>query len=303
MDRTDLLSLVRQMQNYVKQPVRIHQDAIDVLQEELYFQWSDKLIDWLIEDNASETDFQADVAKLYSPEVSDDEKKQLLCLLASVLDTQSYREIENYQQIAPENLKVWATLALRESKVCLESYLLGYDCLYISTGLGGKDEALRYFVVLVNKDGKEYDSLQKETIKNEFEFIFKQHKGGIEDIQFNDKLACIVCLLPWESDIGDLVDKIVNECNTLGNFIDNDFLLTNIKIMEIAEINNLLQSKEVGYIDTHSLDFALHTSSGLYKELYDLSEFDDEDDYDEGDDYEDDEGDCDEVDEEDDDTM
>ena len=89
-------------------------------------------------------------------------------------------------------MKDWTTLALQESKMLLESSLLDTKQLYISTGLGGKGESLRFFAAIINKTGTPFDSAQREIIEKEFDFQFRQQNGEIEEIEFNDKYAQIM---------------------------------------------------------------------------------------------------------------
>ena len=62
-----------------------------------------------------------------------------------------YRAIESFLEIAEEILHDWAVLALNESRMLLESKFLDESQVFISTGLGGKEEKFRYFVVLMTR--------------------------------------------------------------------------------------------------------------------------------------------------------
>ena len=77
-----------------------------------------------------------------------DVKKEILARMASIENVECYRAIEAYLEQALEPLLSWAILALNESRMLLESRMMDENQLFISTGLGGKDENLRYFVVL-----------------------------------------------------------------------------------------------------------------------------------------------------------
>ncbi len=62
-----------------------------------------------------------------------------------------YRAIESFIEEAEEALGFLGILALNESRMLLESKILDENQVFISTGLGGKDEKLRYFVVLMSR--------------------------------------------------------------------------------------------------------------------------------------------------------
>ncbi len=88
---------------------------------------------------------------LSEPGYSVDVKKEILARMASIENVECYRAIEAYLEQALEPLLSWAILALNESRMLLESKILDENQVFISTGLGGKDEKLRYFVVLMSR--------------------------------------------------------------------------------------------------------------------------------------------------------
>lgn len=118
-----------------------------------------------------------------------DLKKELLARLASIDRVECYRAIEAYTQHAPESLASWAFLALNESRMLLESKILDENQVFISTGLGGKDEKLRYFVVLMTQTKVDLTSTQKMVIKNEFDYILKKFDAEVEKVEFSAYLA------------------------------------------------------------------------------------------------------------------
>lgn len=234
----DKLRLILSEEN---QTVNILQESIDVLLQMSYFKLTKKAKKNIRQD----IDYLSDVTQLYDPEVDLSKKKLLLCTLASIDDPKYFRAIETFKENAPEELKDWTTLALQESKMLLESSLLDTKQLYISTGLGGKGESLRFFAAIINKTGTPFDSAQREIIEKEFDFQFRQQNGEIEEIEFNDKYAQIMCLLPLELNVGDVVKGAVKECNTYGGFIEDNFLLTNVKKLNTEEINQLLENPKM----------------------------------------------------------
>jgi hypothetical protein len=88
---------------------------------------------------------------LSEPGYSVDVKKEILARIASMENVKCYRAIEAFLEQAEEALHSWAILALNESRMLLESKIMDENQVFISTGLGGKDEKLRYFVVLMSR--------------------------------------------------------------------------------------------------------------------------------------------------------
>ena len=133
---------------------------------------------------------------LSEPGYSPDVKKKILARLASIENVDCYRAIESYLNMAEESLKDWAVLALNESRMLLESKILDENQVFISTGLGGKDEKLRYFVVLMAGSKSKLTPTHRMVIKNEFEIVLKKYNAELEEVSFSGYLATILLLVP-----------------------------------------------------------------------------------------------------------
>jgi hypothetical protein len=258
MDSENLYDKLREIKADGSHKINILQESIDVGLQMAYFRLTSRIKKKL----DREADHLINVTQLYDPEVEIATKKRLLCILASIDKPEYFRAIEQFKENAPEELKEWTILAEQESKMLLESTLLETKLLYISTGLGGKGGALRFFLVLMGKDNAHYQQSQTEIIKKEFDFYFRQHNGEIEEMFFDGQYARVVCLLPLDCNIGDVVKNAIKECNTYGNFIEENFLLTNVKKLDIDEIEQfLVKVKNSGNEDFSSEEIDLGSSS------------------------------------------
>lgn len=183
-------------------------------------------------------------ADLFNPDVSIDEKKNLLVLLASQEKVEAFRTIEKYAKNPDVELRDWSILALQESRMVIQSSLMDEQQVYISTGLGGKGQKLRYFVVLIGReDNVPYSPIQQKLIKNELEFTITKNDGELEEISFSENLAIAVLLLPVKSDIQGVFVNVINECNQYGDFIRQDIIITNVKRMGEKEIKQFINRK------------------------------------------------------------
>lgn len=173
------------------------------------------------------------------------EKKNLLVLLASQEKVEAFRTIEKYAQNPDSELRDWSILALQESRMVIQSSLMDEQQVYISTGLGGKDQKLRYFVVFVsNENIEEYSAVQRKLIKNELEYVLSHNNGILEEISFEKNLAISVLLLPVKSDIQGVFSSMINECNQYGDFVRPDIIITNVKRMSIDEIKKFINREK-----------------------------------------------------------
>ncbi|MFH0758798.1 MAG: hypothetical protein V2B15_16030 [Bacteroidota bacterium] len=179
---------------------------------------------------------------LEEPGYSDQVKKEILAGLATIDKVKCYRIIEAFANKASDEMKDWALLAKNESRMLLESKLLEENQVFISTGLGGKEEKLRYFVVLVSKEGTELNQTQKKVISNEFDYIMRKYNAEVEEISYAEYMAAILLLLPMNCSLKLVFQEAINECNMYGDFLKDDFIITNVKILSFMEIKEFLES-------------------------------------------------------------
>ena len=182
---------------------------------------------------------------LFDTSVSVDEKKNLLVLLASQEKVEAFRTIEKYAQNPDPELREWSILALQESRMVIQSSLMDEQQVYISTGLGGKGQNLRYFTVFISKeDINEYSAVQRKLIQDELAYALDHCNGVLEEIRFEKELAIAVLLLPVKSDIQGVFSSVINECNQYGDFIRQDIIITNVKRMSVAEIRSFVNREK-----------------------------------------------------------
>ena len=116
---------------------------------------------------------------LFDEAVDDEKKKTLLVLLSMVDDISIYRSIESFQkQDTP--VKPWATIALQQSRMLIQSNLLDETTVFVSTGLGGHGSLLRYFCVYIANEGVTLQPFQWDIVKKETELVVTQNQGEIE---------------------------------------------------------------------------------------------------------------------------
>ena len=181
---------------------------------------------------------------LQEPGYSVDVKKEILARMASIESVECFRAIEAYMEQTREPLLSWAILALNESRMLLESKIMDENQVFISTGLGGKDEKLRYFVVLMSRTRVDITSTQKMVIKNEFEFILKKFNSVMEEANFSGYLATILLLMPMNHSLKSVFKEAIAECNRFGDFLNDDFIVTNVRILSFGEIEDFLERRD-----------------------------------------------------------
>ncbi len=239
-DRKDILSRIRQMMNDEGiDSFHVLEELVPIEEQMEYFRYFENLYQ-----QNDKFDRDEEVAVLFSPEETIDRKKRSLALLASTPDVGAYRAIETYHSspLEPE-LKNWSAIALLGSKILLNSDLSGQNQIYISSGLGGHEHKLRFFSVFATASRENFTELQKEIVEREFRFQLEKDEVEFEKFEIFDNYFTIQMLLPFDADIRSSLAAVIEECNQYGNFLDEKFIFTNVKILSEEEIRKLLKNK------------------------------------------------------------
>lgn len=187
-------------------------------------------------------DRDEEIVILYSPNQTIHRKKRSLIRLSTLPEVKAYRAIETYHSSPHDpELVNWAAMALVGSKVILSSTLSGEQQIYVSSGLGGLDKRLRFFALFATQDRSALSEVQRELVEREFRFQLQQAEIEIEDFTIAENYFTLVMLFPLEADPKVIINTAIDEINQLGNFLDNKFLFTNIKILNEEEIQQLLE--------------------------------------------------------------
>jgi hypothetical protein len=86
-------------------------------------------------------------------------------------------------------------------------------------------------------------STQKMVIRNEFEMILKKFDAVMEEADFSGYLATIMLLLPLNHSLNSVFKEAIEECNRYGNFLQDDFIVTNVRVLSFEEIENFLERR------------------------------------------------------------
>jgi hypothetical protein len=138
----------------------------------------------------------------------------------------------------------------------IQSSLLDEQQVFISTGLGGKGQKLRYYVVFINKNQNiVLTKIQQKLLKDELIYELNQNQGEFESMDFFEGFSTVLVMLPLQSDLKKLFRTIIEECNQYGDFLDDDMIVTNVKVMSRNEILEMLkQNKEDVFDDFDELE-------------------------------------------------
>ena len=238
-DSENIYDKIRELVGKSPGNVNIMEDTIDVDLQLEYFEYSKRI----------STEFDGEWALDQIDLLQDSDyplkgKKQILARLASMEDVSAYRAIEAYADAPDKGLRDWSILALQESRMHLESHLLEENQVFISTGLGGRENKLRYFVVLIARDRCVLTEFQKKIIQEEFPYVLKKYEGEVEEFDFSGYLATMLLLIPIQHPINDLFSEGILECNQYGDFLHDNCIATNVKKLTFDEVEAFIEKKK-----------------------------------------------------------
>ena len=223
----------------------ILEEQVDLDLQMKYFKFSKKVKEGLDEEN-----ILTHINDLFNPDIEKEEKKRLMVSLASIDSIEALRALEKYVKEADESLDKWAILAYQESRMLIETSLLGEQQMFISTGLGGKGNLLRYFAVIIGKNEREFSNTEKKLITDELEFALGHHESILEEIDFHQGYVSTLTMIPIRQPIKEIFDSTIQECNQLGDFLFDEVILTNVKIFNDQEITDMITAKRHNQTDT-----------------------------------------------------
>ncbi|HEX2395952.1 MAG TPA: hypothetical protein VHI78_11450 [Bacteroidales bacterium] len=179
---------------------------------------------------------------VFEEDLTPEDRKDMMVKLATIDNIEAYRTLEKCTGTMTDQLKDWAILALQENRLLLESKLLDQNRILISTGLGGKGLKLRYFTALMSLN-KIYSEFEQKVIVNEVHYAFKKIEGELESIHFDKELCTILGMIPLQVAVQKFYDDIISECNLYGDFMNRQYIITNVKVIPNPEIRKMTSSR------------------------------------------------------------
>lgn len=220
-------------------------DTFDILEEGIDMETQKEYFDY------SHTFEQGELSKektlqlsalLFSDETPPESKKKVMALLAHLGSITAYRELEKYHGNSDRELKQWAALALHECRMFLESELTEQDSVFISSGLGGAKNKMRfYFLLLSNIIDTPFTHSQQNIIQNELNLIANQLNCIVESLDFSGDSVGFTVLIPMDVAVATFIETGIENCNELGNFVFEHYYVTNMNIPNKEEIEEIIK--------------------------------------------------------------
>jgi hypothetical protein len=221
---------------------KVVEDKINPHIQKEYFEYSNTFGHGEL--NAAAT--QKLIDQLFSP-VPEDKKKHTLVLMSHLGTVEVYRQIEKYHKDCPsEEMKQWSALALNECEMFLESSLLDENISLVSSGLGGLQNKLRFYYLILPLPNKLLTVTQQNIIKDELDFAAEEFNCIVETVNLSNEYVALTALVPMTVAIATFVDAAVEKSNELGRFVMEDYFATNQEIPDENKIKYIIDQIKGG---------------------------------------------------------
>ncbi|MDR1610055.1 MAG: hypothetical protein LBS08_00905 [Candidatus Symbiothrix sp.] len=229
---SDVFKGLQQSLGGLKGQLHFLETSVPVEKQMEYFRYSEN-----VRNDSRPTSIEEQINVLHSPESSPKELKYALTYLAVSGDIKAYRIIESYNK---EHSDEWVAMALTQAKITLESELSDEKQIFISTGLGGKENKLRFSAFFKSNHLRTFSNYQRELIEKEIPYAIEQQDGEVEEIIIAENYFTILFLIHFTVNVKGMFENVINECNQYGNFINGDFIITNVKAFSEEDIRKEL---------------------------------------------------------------
>ncbi|MDA3930147.1 MAG: hypothetical protein PF541_14450 [Prolixibacteraceae bacterium] len=236
MKRENIYNNIDEVLNNIPDNYKIMEETIDLDVQKDFFESTKNL-----EIDPQNDKIEKLIEQINHPNENIDTIKVALQKLALIDSVEAYRAIEKYNELPNELIKDWSLLSLQQSKMVMQSSLLDEQQVFISTGLGGKNNNLRYYLIFPYNNTKHINKTQSSSLKSELLFFIEKNCGEVEEIDFLDSFASAMVLLPIKTPIPQLIKDILKECNQLGNFLTDNVMITNMKKFNTEEVIQILE--------------------------------------------------------------
>ncbi|MCL1938540.1 MAG: hypothetical protein FWF52_09130 [Candidatus Azobacteroides sp.] len=218
--------------------LHVLETSIPVEKQMEYFKYSEN-----VRNHSKNESVAEQIEILNSTDSSSEEKKYAMTFLATSGDIKAYRALEAYSKDTQDQLSDWASLSLLQAKITLESEFSEERQVFISTGLGGKGNKLRFYAFFKSAELKPFSKYQRDLIEKEIPLVVEKYQGELEDISIKSNYFSLVFLISLHIDLKEMLKEAISECNEYGDFINTHFVITNVKIFDQEDILKELRKK------------------------------------------------------------
>lgn len=221
-----------------------HFEKMDILEDAIDFRTQNDYIDYSDSFERGELTEEETINlsnMLYNTMMPVEDKKKVLTMLAHLGTVTAFRQIEKYYKCPEKELKQWSALALQECKMFLENSLTDRMTGFVSSGLGGIKNRLRFYFLVLPLDDQLFTETQKHVIQDEINLVAKNLQSMVESFDFSDTYVGFTALMPMDIALDTFIAKGIKQCNELGEFVFKFYYATNQAIPDESEIKEIIK--------------------------------------------------------------
>ncbi|WP_243345645.1 hypothetical protein [Parabacteroides sp. FAFU027] len=175
-------------------------------------------------DKLSEDELEQWGKTLFEPDKTIADKKQALAILAHSGKVSAHQHLKKYAENPEQELEEWAKLALGESVLFLRMELGVEDEDFVYTGIGKNNDQLKFcFMILPREEDQHFKNWQNIYIETEANDIARELGCELEWYEAKDDFFMFSILMPTTISVASFIEKVIETCNQMGNFILEDY--------------------------------------------------------------------------------
>jgi hypothetical protein len=208
--------------------LRVLESRVPIEKQMEFFSFTDNVRSKKLKETIDEQ-----IAILNSPDATERDRKTVIASLAISGDVKAYRALQTWNETWNDE---WSSMALIQARMMLESELSDESRIFISTGLGGRDGKLRFTGLFLSTRMKPFSDYQRNLIEEELPYYIDRHGGETEEVTVGKNYFTIVFLNALDNDVRTMIRNAVKECNQYGDFINSEYIITNVRRFSQEEI-------------------------------------------------------------------
>jgi len=221
-------------------------DKFKIVEKEIKFEIQQEYIELSKRnniDNLQEINISGLKTELFDSKTEPNKIKETIVMLGNIGSIESLKILQEYYEKSIDGLKPLIRLSIQENIMFLENEFDDEPIGMILSGLGGKNNKLRYYFVIISQTEESFTKHQKRLIEIEYDLICKQYNTEIEKIDFKNDYAEIIILMPLNVALDTVVMEGMKKCNEFGNFIVEFYYTTNVEIPNIEELQKIIKEE------------------------------------------------------------
>lgn len=226
--------------------VHILEQEIPLEVQKEYFVFSEKMKKDRSFEDVEEEDFDFMKKLVADPEEDLYKRKFYLCVLSMQHKVPLFRFLQSLVgDERMEAVKDWLSMVVLDCQMAIEKELSGKQQVLVSCAMGGKDKKIRFYALMMAREDKPFEEYQKKVIENEVLDGLKAMNVDVEMFRIREQVVEIQMLVPFDMiDVGRF-ERLVEECNVYGNFLDKNVIITNMGVFTEEMIQNKLSKRKI----------------------------------------------------------